>query len=116
MKKKRVIVFRVRKVSIIIRFFLKENIALGKHTWQEHPWPDLRYFSSDNAVDGSFTDRSLPGGQCSMSANGQYTATWRVDLGNVFSISYINIYYRTDNQPSMNTYYIRKKYQFIIYI
>lgn len=96
-------------MSIIIRFFLKENIALGKPTWQEHPWPDPRYYSGDNAVDGLYNDRSLPGGQCSVSAINQYTATWRVDLGNVFSISHINIYYRTDNQPSMNKSLYREK-------
>lgn len=88
-------------MSIIIRFFLKENIALGKPTWQEYPWPDPRYYCGDIAVDGLHTDRSLGGHQCSMSADNQYTATWRVDLGNVFSISHINIYYITDNQPSM---------------
>lgn len=82
--------------------FLEENVAFGKRTWQEHPWPDPNYYSGDNAVDGLYTDRSLTGRQCSMSANDQYTATWRVDLGNVFRISYINIYYRTENKISMS--------------
>lgn len=87
---------------IVISYYLKENIAFGKPTWQEHPWPDPNYYSGDYAVDGSYTNRSLAGGQCSISAIDQYTATWRVDLGNVFSISHINIYYLTDNEPSMN--------------
>lgn len=87
---------------IVIRYFFKENIALGKLTWQEHPWPDPYYYRGDNAVDGFYNDRSLTGRQCSMSAKDQYTATWRVDLGNVFSISHINIYYRTNNGLSMN--------------
>lgn len=65
----------------VIRDFLKENIALGKPNWEEHPWSDTYYYSGDNAVDGLYTDRSLTGRQCSMSANDQYTATWRVDLG-----------------------------------
>lgn len=94
--------FKFRYVFIVISYYLKENIALGKPTWQEHPWPDPNYYSGDNAVDGSYTNRSLAGGQCSISAIDQYTATWRVDLGNVFSISHINIYYLTDNEPSMN--------------
>ncbi|XP_065921961.1 receptor-type tyrosine-protein phosphatase epsilon [Magallana gigas] len=96
-------------------FSSEENIALGKPTWQEHPWPDPRYYSGDNAVDGLYTDRSLPGDQCSMSANYQYTATWRVDLGNVFSISHINIYYTTDNQP-IPTEYARRMAGFYLYV
>lgn len=94
--------FKFRYVFIVISYYLKENIALGKPTWQEHPWSDPNYYSGDNAVDGLYTDRSLTGRQCSMSANDQYTATWRVDLGNVFRISYINIYYRTENKISMS--------------
>lgn len=85
---------------IVIRYFFEENIALGKLTWQEHPWTDPNYYRGDNAVDGLYTDRSLPGGQCSMSKDNQYTATWRVDLGSVFSISHINIYYITNNELS----------------
>lgn len=80
---------------------LEENIALGKPTWQEHPWPDDRYYHGNNAVDGLYSDRSITGGQCTTSANDKSTATWRVDLGSVVSISHIDIYYRTDNKPSM---------------
>lgn len=93
--------FKFPLVFILVHYFFKENIALGKPTWQEHPWSDPNYYSGDNAVDGSYTDRSLGGHQCTMSADDQHTAEWRVDLGNVFSISHINIYYITDNQPSM---------------
>lgn len=80
---------------------LEENIALGKPTWQEHPWPDDRYYRGKNAVDGLYSDRSIQGGKCTISANNKSTATWRVDLGSVVSISHIDIYYRTDNKPSM---------------
>lgn len=85
---------------------LEENIALGKPTWQEHPWPDDRYYRGKNAVDGLYSDRSIQGDQCTISANKKSTATWRVDLGSVVSISHIDIYYRTDNKPSMTYNYV----------
>lgn len=79
-------------------FIVSENLALNKTTWQEHPWPDPnRDFGGENAVDGLYTDRGT-GGQCTINADGYYTAEWRVNLGSVVSIKYINIYYRTDNR------------------
>lgn len=64
-------------------YLLKENLALNKHTWQEHPWPDsTRDFGSENAVDGLYTDRGI-GGHCTINTDGYYTAEWRVDLGSV---------------------------------
>ncbi|XP_052695401.1 receptor-type tyrosine-protein phosphatase epsilon-like [Crassostrea angulata] len=50
-----------------------------------------------------------------MSADDQHTAEWRVDLGNVFSISHINIYYITDNQP-MPTVFARRMAGFYLYV
>lgn len=44
-----------------------------------------------------YFDRGTVGGQCTISDDGKYNATWRVDLGGIVSISYINIYYRNDN-------------------
>lgn len=78
-------------------FILSENLALNKPTWQKHPWSDpKRDFGSENAVDGFYSDRGIKG-QCTINADGFYTAEWRVNLGSVVSIKYINIYYRTDN-------------------
>lgn len=51
-----------------------------------------------------YDDRGT-GGQCTICDDGRYTATWRVDLGKVVSISHIDIYYRTDNQSM----YFKKK-------
>lgn len=45
-----------------------------------------------------FTIREDNGGQCTVSDDGKYNATWRVDLGGIVSISNIDIYYRTDLQ------------------
>lgn len=88
--------------NIILFYIRKENLALNKPTWQQHPWPDLsRDFGSENAVDGIYIDRET-GGQCTISSEGYYTAEWRVDLGNVLSISYINIYYRTKNESTLH--------------
>lgn len=74
-------------------------MALGKPTWEDHPWPTNVNWRGHNAVDGLYTDRSPSGAQCVITDNEQYSATWRVDLGKVAIISYINIYYRTDNFP-----------------
>lgn len=76
-----------------------ENLALHQPTWEQHPWPDKsRDFGSENAVDGLYSDRGEYVGQCTISDDGRYTATWRVDLGRVVSISHIDIYYRKDYQ------------------
>lgn len=82
-----------------------ENLALGRPTWQQYPWPDkAREFGSKNAVDGLYTNRSEVGGQCAISDDGKYTAIWRVYLEKEVSISHIDIYYRTDNAARPTTY------------
>lgn len=87
---------------------------MNKPTWQEHPWPDQRNdYGSENAIDGWYTDRSFKGGQCTINADGYYTAEWRVDLGNVLQISYINIYYRTFNQGMLFLVALVKLFFFI---
>ena len=79
----------------------KENLARGKAVLEDQPWRDGNVgWRGGNAVDGRYTNRSAVGGQCVISENGASKATWRVDLGRVFSISHINIYYRTDNKGS----------------
>ena len=75
----------------------QENMALGKNVFEDQKWRGRENWTGENAVDGHYTDRSAFGGQCVISENGAQTATWRVDLGNVVSISHINIYYRTGN-------------------
>ena len=77
-------------------------MALGKQVWEDLPWEGIENWRGEKAVDGNYTDRSAAGGQCAISDNYRYRATWRVDLGGVVSISHIDIYYRTENKPSMN--------------
>lgn len=97
-------------------YICKENLALKKPTWQMYPWPDLtRDFGSEIAVDGLYSDRGTGGGQCTFNNDGRYTAEWRVDLGGVVSISYIDIYYRTDNQSMVYTYFLNKMRRFRVY-
>lgn len=86
-------------VSVLLS---QENLALRRPAWEQHPWPYTdQDYGSHNAVDGDYSDRSAAGGQCSISADSNYTeATWGVDLGEVVSISHIDIFYRTDNEKS----------------
>lgn len=78
--------------------YVLENIALHKNAWQLRPYR-LYMWSASNAVDGLKTNFSAFGGQCTISANKQYEAVWRVDLGAVLGIHHITIYYRTGNYP-----------------
>ena len=76
-------------------------MALGKPVWEDQPWKGAKDWRGDKAVDGLYNNRSALGGQCVISENYARTATWRVDLGGVVSISHMDIYYRTDNKPRM---------------
>ena len=81
------------------RLYNEENMALRKPIWEDSPRIGETHWRGDKAVDGFYTDRSAFGGQYVIPANEAERATWRVDLGGVVSIRYIDIYYRTDNLP-----------------
>ncbi|XP_061190331.1 receptor-type tyrosine-protein phosphatase mu-like [Saccostrea echinata] len=82
-----------------------KNLALGKPAWQANNWPNEPVnWGAAKAVDGKYSDRSHLGNQCTISGDKKQTATWRVDLGRVVSISYINIFYRTDNKQGPTVY------------
>ena len=87
--------------ACFVNSVLKENLALRKPFWEDQEWKDPNVeWRGGNAVDGLYTNRSAAGDQCVISENGRRTATWRVDLGGVVSISHIDIYYRTGNKGS----------------
>lgn len=76
---------------------LKENVALGKTTWQRHPWPDDRVYGVDKEVDRRYSKSSEGGRQCTISENLRSTAEWRLYLGRVFNIRHIDIYNMRDS-------------------
>ena len=107
MMKESVKILHVLYVLVIYIFFeniskimnCSGNLALRKSVWEDQAWNGKENWRADKAVDGRYTDRSAAGGQCVISEYFKQTATWRVDLGGVVSISHIDIYYRTDNKP-----------------
>lgn len=84
------------------------NLARQRPVWEDNPWLGTEDWRATKAVDGRYNNRSAAGGQCVISENNRKTATWRVDLGHVVSISHIKIFYRTDNFPSTKYVYLIK--------
>uniref|UniRef100_A0A8W8P3B8 Fucolectin tachylectin-4 pentraxin-1 domain-containing protein n=1 Tax=Magallana gigas TaxID=29159 RepID=A0A8W8P3B8_MAGGI len=76
-----------------------ENVALNKPAYQLHPYNTEEQYDASNGVDGLKTNFSNFGGQCVLSANNKYTATWWVNLTSIYNIYNITIFYRTDNVP-----------------
>ncbi|XP_061190060.1 uncharacterized protein LOC133197895 [Saccostrea echinata] len=69
------------------------NLALGKSTWQSTSFDST--VGPEKAVDGLNSVLSFDGKQCSISLNGQTTATWWVFLGEIYNIHTVVIYPRT---------------------
>ncbi|XP_062583943.1 uncharacterized protein LOC134245691 [Saccostrea cucullata] len=87
-------------------------MALHRPAWQENAFLSHSW-GADKAVDGLYSNREYTGNQCTISADKKETATWRVDLQGVVSISYINILYRTDNVSGA---YIGRFAGFFLYV
>lgn len=97
-----IFIFFSHNVTHNINFFLNFDREFGIR-WA-YMATTILDFVSENAVDGLYEVRSQFGHQCTLSDNSRYTAEWRVDLGSVVSISHVNVFYRTDNLPSMNIF------------
>lgn len=84
------------------------NIALYQPAHQKKALKEgIALYDASNAVDGLNSNLRFDGGECVVSANGQTTATWWVNLTSIHSIHHIVIYYRTDNVPwRMYLFYI----------
>lgn len=75
-----------------------ENVALNKPVFQLHPYIKLnKTFDANNAVDGLKSDLSWSGGQCAVSALEKEIAAWWVNLGSLYIIHHITVYFRTNN-------------------
>lgn len=75
-----------------------ENVALNKPAFQLHPYIKLnKTFDANNAVDGLKSDLSWSGGQCAVSALEKEIAAWWVNLGSLYIIHHITVYFRTNN-------------------
>nr|XP_034321234.1 multiple epidermal growth factor-like domains protein 10 isoform X2 [Crassostrea gigas] len=72
------------------------NLALRKPAYEENIYRHANV-SAGNAVDGRKSNLNGLGGECSMSAEKQRTATWWVNLESIYSIHNIRIYHRTEN-------------------
>ncbi|XP_062571487.1 multiple epidermal growth factor-like domains protein 10 isoform X1 [Saccostrea cucullata] len=100
----RIVLFRLLTKYLTIGIFATayDNVALRKLTGQQCPYTDRPLNAiamAEKAVDGLYSNRSVFGGQCTISANSEIKATLWVDLGVVSSIHHITIYYRTENNP-----------------
>uniref|UniRef100_K1R3U0 Uncharacterized protein n=1 Tax=Magallana gigas TaxID=29159 RepID=K1R3U0_MAGGI len=83
-----------------------------KQTWLSSPFDG----SSDKAVDGRFTSRSISDQQCTISQPNA-TITWWVNIGKVYMIDHIVMYFRTENlEWGINNGYTAAFLGFSLYI
>ena len=80
--------------------FFVDNLAFNKPTYQQYRYKGLfeNITGASNAVDGLRSNLSVFAGQCVISEERVFNATWWVNLTSIFSIHHITIYYRTGNK------------------
>uniref|UniRef100_A0A8W8P2X3 Uncharacterized protein n=1 Tax=Magallana gigas TaxID=29159 RepID=A0A8W8P2X3_MAGGI len=71
-----------------------ENLSYKKRTWQSATYSSSG--TSEKAVDGRHTSRHYSSGQCAISKPSTQI-TWWVNLGKIYMIDHVVIYFRTDN-------------------
>lgn len=89
------------------------NLALRKPAYEENIYRHANV-SAGNAVDGRKSNLKGLGGECSISAEKQRTATWWVNLESIYSIHNIRIYYRTENLAWGTYQYISNIFNIVI--
>lgn len=82
------------KLKCLSAFYVVDNLALNKPTWQSSTYSN---YSSDRAVDGKMNLRMALGGQCAISDGDFQEVKWMVDLGEVYAIHSIFIYFRIEH-------------------
>ncbi|MBA6152940.1 discoidin domain-containing protein [Gelidibacter gilvus] len=76
---------------------LGPNLALGQPTSQSSVgWGGNPEKAVDGNTSGFFDNDNLPNNSVTHTADGDYDAWWRVDLGELYDLSQIRIYNRTD--------------------
>ena len=80
-------------ILVIFGFYIAETLAYKRRTWQSST---RSHYSSDKAVDGKMTVRMGSGSQCAISGGNASETMWVVDLGGVYAISAIFIYFRIE--------------------
>ena len=86
-------------IFVIFGFNIVENLAYKRRTWQSNT---RSHYSSDKAVDGKMTVRMGSGSQCAISGGNTSEAMWIVDLGDVYAIRAIFIYFRIEESKIGN--------------
>ena len=66
------------------RLYFVENLAFGKHAWHSS---QSRSFIAEHAVDG---DNDTDISKCTRTRTEAWP-TWRVDLGDIYRVGYVNI-------------------------
>lgn len=104
-------------LMIIFKIQFVENVALNKPAFQLHPYVRLnKTFVASNAVDGLKSNLSWMGGQCAVSDVEKKIATWWVNLGSLYNIHHITVYFRTDNAIWGNIYQLYFLYMYYLII
>lgn len=98
--------------SVDLNIFIV-NLALRKPAFEDNIYIHANV-TAGNAVDGRKSNLNGLGGECSISAEKQRTATWWVNLESIYSIHNIRIYYRTENLAWGTYQYISNIFKIVI--
>ena len=84
---KKIIVVCTHHLNMVMPWYFVENLALEKDTLQSTTFGAPSWYNSSQAVDGH---RSTGHRECTRTTQEAWP-TWRVDLGGIYRVGYINI-------------------------